>query len=219
MARQARRLSALVHRMFTASTRGVLRPPYRGRKCRPMRRLARDRASVVTTRDRVVIVLGYRDIGADGSHGITDDLPRRRPAGRVARGRGANARGHLHGLVGRRRADRGRPDGGRLERAPRRRADPRADGHEHRRERGQDIPARVRARGRVRGTRRLRGPPSLPGPASSSASSSGDTDTGRLPARRVAAPAAGPAAARGVVDLADADRPAGCAPAARRRRR
>jgi uncharacterized SAM-binding protein YcdF (DUF218 family) len=27
--------------------------------------------TIVATRDRVVIVLGYRDIGADGSHGIT----------------------------------------------------------------------------------------------------------------------------------------------------
>src|SRR3977135_331810 len=59
---------------FTGSSPGRWRRPSASLSWPEMSSHAPSRArssTIVATRDRVVIVLGYRDIGADGSHGIT----------------------------------------------------------------------------------------------------------------------------------------------------
>ena len=64
-----------------------------------------------TAPDRVIVVLGYHEIGDDGQHGIS---PICRAAVRRAEALAAKAAAagrDLHGLVVERRAARGRPDG------------------------------------------------------------------------------------------------------------
>ena len=61
--------------------------------------------------DRVIVVLGYHEIGDDGRHGISSICRAAvRRAEELAAG-GAAASGDLHGLVVERRAGRGRSDG------------------------------------------------------------------------------------------------------------